>query len=315
MKTVYKICAAIAAVFVFGLCLVPIKRTAKAADINEPQPSAGYIFTKIGISEKVQFATYGASTSAAYVFDGLTFNVYNTTTFSTGGAFTYDSLNTTINNTGGRGNINLINQAPTQISNIYTFYLPPIGAAVTSAQRWVQFPMYNYLEFSSTISGQIKSYSIGPYKHNVEYNNGFFVQFNFEVGFKKYYFYANAYSLMAPSSTVTSVIRVASADTIGSYNEGKKDGFTNGYNEGFKDGQKDGDITGYNRGYKKGYGEGRTAPEYSFKEFFVGFGNAFVTIYSNMLNYEFLGINLAGLIGTIVVIATIAIVVGFLMKK
>lgn len=317
MKIVYKkIVVAITVLFVVSLSFLPFARNAKAADINEPQPSEDYIFTKIGISEKVQFATYGASSSAAYVFDGLTFNVFNTTTFSTGGSFTYDSINTTINNTGGRGNINLINQAPAQISNIYTFYLPPIGAAVTSAQRWVQFPMYNYLEFSSTISGQIRSYSIGPYKHaNVEYNNGFYVQFNFEIGFKKYYFYANAYSLMAPSKTVTSVIQVASADTIGSFNQGKQEGYTDGYYKGFEDGQKDGDKTGYNRGYNEGYSAGRTAPDYSFTEFFIGLGDAFVTVYTSMLNYEFLGINLAGLIGTIVVIVTILIVVKVVLRK
>lgn len=317
MKIVYKkIVVAITALFVVSLSFLPFARKAKAADINEPQPSADYIFTKIGISEKVQFATFGASSSAAYVFDGLTFNVYNVTTFTTGGSFTYDSINTTINDTGGRGNINLINQSPTQISNIYTFYLPPIGAAVTSTQRWIQFPMYNFLEFSSTISGQITSYSIGPYKHtNVEYNNGFFVQFNFEVGFKKYYFYANSFSLTAPSSTVTSVIQVASADTIGSFNQGKQEGYNNGYYDGYNNGKTDGDRIGYNRGYTNGFQEGRQAPDYSFPEFFIGLGDAFVTIYTSMLNYEFLGINIAGLIGTIVVIVTILVVVKVVLSK
>lgn len=271
---------------------------------------------KIGISEKVQFAVFGASTSAAYVFDGLTFNIFNTTTFSTGGAFTYDSINTTVNNTGGRGNINLINQTPTQITNIYTFYLPPIGSSVTSTQRWIQFKVYNFLEYSSAISGQITSYTIGPYSSaDVEYNDGFYVQINFEVGFKKYYFYAPAYSLMSPSSAVTSVIKVASADTIGSFNQGKQEGYNNGYYDGYNDGKTDGDRIGYNRGYTTGFQDGRQAPAYSFKEFFIGLGDSFVTIYTSMLNYEFLGVNIAGLIGTIVVIITILIVVKVVLNK
>ena len=317
MKTVYKkIAVVISAVFVVFLSFLPFAKKAKAADVNEPQPSADYIFTKIGISEKVQFAVFGASTSAAYVFDGLSFNIFNTTTFSTVGAFTYDSMTTTINNTGGRGNINLINQAPAEIANIYTFYLPPIGSAVTSTQRWIQFKMYNFLEYSSAISGQITSYTIAPYSSaNVEYNDGFYVQFNFEVGFKKYYFYASAYSLVSPSSAVTSVIKVASADTIGSFNQGKQEGYNSGYYEGYNDGKADGDRIGYNRGYTTGFQEGRQAPDYSFKEFFLGLGDSFVTIYTSMLNHEFLGINIAGLIGTIVVIVTILFIVKIVMKR
>lgn len=316
MKIVYKIGGAIAAVFIFGLCLIPFSKTAKAAEINEPQPSADYIFTKIGISEKVQFAVFGTSSSPAYVFDGLTFGIYNTTTFSTGGAFTYDYIYTAINDTGGRGNINLINTSATKISNIYTFYLPPIGSAVTSTKRYIQFPLYNFLEYSSTISGQITSYTIGPYRSaNVEHNDGFYVKFNFEVGYKKYYFYDSAHTIMSPSKDVTSVIQVASADTIGSFNQGKQEGYNNGYYEGYNDGKADGERTGYNTGYTAGYQEGRVAPEYSFKEFFIGLGDAFVTIYTSMLSYEFLGVNIAGLIGTIVVIITILIVVKIVMNK
>ncbi len=317
MKTVYKkIAVVITALFVISLSFLPFAKTARAADINEPQPSADYIFTKIGISEKVQFAVYGASSSPAYVFDGLAFNIYNTTTFSTGGAFTYDSINTAINNTGGRGNINLINTSPTKISGIYTFYLPPIGTAVTSTQRYINFPLFNFLEYSSTISGQITSYTIGPYKStNVTYNNGFYVKFNFEVGFKKYYFYDSAHTIMSPSKDVTTVIQVASADTISSFNQGKQEGYNNGYYDGYNNGKTDGERTGYNTGYTEGYQEGRVAPQYSFKEFFIGLGDAFVTIYTSMLSYEFLGINIAGLIGTIVVIITILIVVKVVLNK
>lgn len=317
MKTVYKkIVVTITALFVISLSFLPFSKTARAANINEPQPNAEYIFTKIGISEKVQFAVFGASTSPAYVFDGLNFNIYNTTTFSTGGAFTYDSINTAINDTGGRGNINLVNTTATKISGIYTFYLPPIGSAVTSAKRYMQFPLYNFLEYSSTLSGQITSYTIGPYKSaNVDHNDGFYVKFNFEVGFKKYYFYDSAHTIMSPSKDVTSVIQVASADTIGSFNQGKQEGYNNGYYDGYNDGKTDGERTGYNTGYTAGYQEGRVAPAYSFKEFFIGLGDAFVTIYTSMLSYEFLGVNIAGLIGTVVVIITILIVVKLILKK
>lgn len=317
MKTVYKkIAVAITALFVVSLSFLPFSKTAKAADINEPQPNEDYIFTKIGISEKVQFAVFGASSSPAYVFDGLSFNIFNTTTFSTGGTFTYDSIETAINDIGERGNINLINTSPTKISNIYTFYLPPIGSSVTSVKRYMQFEVYNMLEYSETIKGQIRSYSIGVYKSaGVEHSDGFFVQFDFEIGFKKYYFYNPTYILMTPTKTITSVIQVASADTIGAFNQGKEVGYNNGYYDGYNNGNTDGDRIGYNRGYTTGYNEGRVAPQYSFKEFFIGLGDAFVTIYTSMLNHEFLGINIAGLIGTIVVIVTILFIVKIALKR
>lgn len=313
MKTLYKICAIIAAVFVFGLCLVPFNRTAKAADDNETDYGAEYNFILVTLPIQYSFTGFG-SYPPKYVSGPLRFTVYNTKTNNTGSAFTVDYLYTFGNNAGTVSSFLLSSASITP----WYWYIPANGATM-SGTGYGQGPTLTITkETSETITGTLKTYTTGLYSTSPTKNTGFYVTFNFETGYKKYTFATdNNWSVEAHGQTVplTTTIATVAADTISSYNEGKNIGYTTGYNEGFDAGKVTGDKTGYNRGYNEGFTAGRNAPEYSFREFFEGFGSAFVTIYTNMLDYEFLGINLMGLIGTIVVIATVAIVVKFLMKK
>lgn len=88
-----------------------------------------------------------------------------------------------------------------------------------------------------------------------------------------------------------------------------ENGYNNGYNQGYNEGKAQGNTEGYNNGYNNGYTDGRTAPEYSFTEFFTGFGQSFISIWDGITNYTFLGINIGGLIGVTLMISIVAIVV------
>lgn len=101
-------------------------------------------------------------------------------------------------------------------------------------------------------------------------------------------------------------------DTYISYinpSETYENGYNNGYNQGYTEGKQQGNTDGYNNGYNKGYSDGRIAPEYSFTEFFTGFGQSFISIWNGITNHTFLGINIGGLIGVTLIISIVAIVV------
>lgn len=101
-------------------------------------------------------------------------------------------------------------------------------------------------------------------------------------------------------------------DTYISYinpSETYENGYNSGYNQGYTEGKQQGNTDGYNSGYNKGYSDGRTAPEYSFTEFFTGFGQSFISIWDGITNHTFLGINIGGLIGVTLMISIVAIVV------
>lgn len=316
MKTLYKICAIIATVFVFGLCIVPFNRTAKAADINEPTYSDRYSITTINIAEWIQWREIGNEPSPAMILNPLQLTIYGTKDGNTEYDIPSDTVRLWNTSTGNYGTENLPKVGFNSMFEAYMLNSPTENTTVTNYQRYISMVLWCKAEMSDIVSGEILSYTVAPYKNTtLPYNNGFSVQVNFTNGYKKYNFYMTGYQLSLPSTSTTTAIQINSTDTINSYYDGYSKGKEEGYNNGYKVGEQTGSKTGYDKGYTKGYNDGRTAPEYSFKEFFMGFGNAFVTIYSNMLDYEFLGINLAGLIGTIVVIATVAIVVGFLMKR
>lgn len=101
-------------------------------------------------------------------------------------------------------------------------------------------------------------------------------------------------------------------DTYISYinpSETYENGYNTGYNQGYTEGKLQGNTDGYNNGYNKGYSDGRTSPEYSFTEFFTGFGQSFISIWDGITNHTFLGINIGGLIGVTLMISIVAIVV------
>lgn len=314
MKIVYKkIVVAITALFVVSLSFLPFAKSVKAADDNETSFGPEYNFILVTLPVQYSFTAMG-SYSPKYVTGPLRFSIYNTVTFSTGSVFTVDYLYTFGNTNGGIISY-LLSQSTVKP---YYWYIAANGTTMSGSGLAQGMTLNVLREVSETITGTLKAFTTGLYANTQGQDVGFYVTFNFETGYKKYTFYAdNVSEVKAYGHTVplTTTIGTISADTIGSYNEGKNIGYTTGYNEGFDAGKSVGDKTGYNRGYNEGYTAGRDAPDYSFSEFFIGLGDAFVTIYTSMLSYEFLGINLAGLIGTIVVIVTILIVVKVVLRK
>lgn len=314
MKTVYKkLVVAITALFVVSVSFLPLAKRVKAADDNEPTYGEEYNFILVTLPIQYSFTGFG-SYPPKYVTGPLRFTIYNTKTNNTGSAFTVDYLYTFGNNSGTVSSF-MLSQA--KISPWY-WYVPANGATMSGTGYGLGPDLTITKEVSETITGNLKSYTTGLVSSAPNKNNGFYVTFTFDTGYKKYTFTAdNNWDVEAHGQNVplTTIVGTIAADTIGSYNEGKNIGYTTGYNEGFEAGKNAGDKTGYNRGYNAGYTAGRNAPDYSFTEFFIGLGDAFVTIYTSMLNYEFLGINIAGLIGTIVVIVTILIVVKVVLRK
>ena len=314
MKIIYKkIVVAITTLFVVSLSFLPLTKRAKAADDNETSYGEEYNFILVTLPVQYSFTGFG-SYPPKYVTGPLRFTVYNTKTNNTGSAFTVDYLYTFGNNA---GTITSFLLSSAKISPWY-WYVPANGATMSGTGYGLGPDLTITKEVSETITGTLKSYTTGLVASAPNKNNGFYVLFTFEAGHKKYTFTAdNNWDVEAHGQNVplTTTVGTIAADTIGSYNEGKNIGYTTGYNEGFETGKIAGDKTGYNRGYNEGYTAGRNAPDYSFTEFFIGLGDAFVTIYTSMLNYEFLGINIAGLIGTIVVIITILIVVKVVLRK
>ena len=75
-----------------------------------------------------------------------------------------------------------------------------------------------------------------------------------------------------------------------------------------------GKSSGRALGYQEGYIDGREAPQYSFSEFFAGFGTAFINIWNGILNFDFLGVNIAGLIGCVLVVVLVLIVLKMIGK-
>lgn len=314
MKTVYKkIAVVISALFVISLSFLPFANIAKAADDNEATYGGEYNFINVTLPVQYSFTGFG-SYPPKYVTGPLRFTIYNTKTNNTGTAFTVDYLYTFGNN---EGKVSSFLLSSATIEPWY-WYVPANGATM-SGTGYGQGPTLSITKNTSdTIEGTLKSYTTGLSTDSTGKAKGFYVIFNFETGNKIYVFNTdNNWNVEAHGQNVplTTIVGTIAADTIGSYNEGKNIGYTTGYNEGFEAGKSAGNKTGYNRGYNEGYTAGRNAPDYSFTEFFIGLGDAFVTIFTSMLNYEFLGINIAGLIGTIVVIVTILIVVKIVLRK
>lgn len=106
------------------------------------------------------------------------------------------------------------------------------------------------------------------------------------------------------------------------YNEGYSAGYDNGYAYGNSSGYASGEATGYNNGYEEGYLSGYTeGKEYGFqtagdlavlpKNFINAMFSTPINIFKSLLNWEFFGINLFGVLTSLL---TIAVVV-FLFRK
>ena len=278
--------------------------TAKAANDNDPVVT-DYQGVYITPPLDFYFSDFGVSYPGRYMPVGWRFFIYNSPSFSTGGGITTDMLYT-IN---GNGTYVTNNISFSSVA-LGFFYTPPLN---NTASKW-----YNTIElttahlFSETVSGRLTSYEISIYKHN-NVECGISIRFNFQTGYKIYNLYNTSKLITFVSSQTFPRLYVYdytiasdSEITRDSYNKGKTDGYNIGYDAGKSNGRA--------LGYQEGYNAGRQAPQYSFSEFFAGFGAAFLNIWNGILNFEFLGVNIMGLIGCVLVVALVLIVLKIIGK-
>lgn len=318
MKTVYKkIAITITALFVISLSFIPFAKRAKAEDINDPTYSDAYTVTTINIGQLLTFEDLDSTNSPLYILSPMQIKTYGIKKGVSDVEILNDTFTTYKTNTGVEGVYSLPFGNTSDSYGVYTLFSPAKNTSITNYFRYTLMELECKDEITQVIQGEVSSYTIAPYKSNnlLPYPDGFYIEIKFTNGTKRYNFYIMGYKFTGVTNAITTAVKINSASTVESYLQGKQDGYKAGYNNGYETGKTDGAKTGYNTGYTAGYNEGRVAPQYSFKEFFIGLGDAFVTIYTSMLNYDFLGINIAGLIGTVVVIVTILIVVKVVLNK
>ena len=192
-------------------------------------------------------------------------------------------------------------------------YIPPLGSSATSS--YLSMTLDTNHIFPESVSGLMTSYSINRYKtENTSYYCGISITFTFQNGYKIYNIYDE--SLVINFVSVQSFPRVYPLTTyVSSDSEAVKEAYDRGSQAGYNNGYDVGKSDGYSNGYSVGYNEGREAPQYSFKEFFLGFGNAFVSLWKNILSFDFLGVNLAGLVGSVLVVIVILFVLKLIGKS
>ena len=107
--------------------------------------------------------------------------------------------------------------------------------------------------------------------------------------------------------------------------EGIQQGLTEGYNEGYDHGYSDGNADGYSLGYdegelygwQNGFGAGQNdmaETSHTFKEMVFAIFDAPSRLIDSMLNFDIFGINLAGLVKTIITLAVVAVILVILLK-
>ena len=103
-------------------------------------------------------------------------------------------------------------------------------------------------------------------------------------------------------------------DIDNAYNDGWQAGYDEGYDYGYDDGEHDGYNEGASEGYQDGYEEGIKKGE----EVNANLGDMFLNILdsprqaiSNILNFEFLGINLASLVFFLITAILVVVIIKF----
>lgn len=187
MKTVYKkIAVIITALFVISISFLPFAKAAKATDDNNPTYGEEYNFINVTLPVQYSFTGIG-SYPPKYVTGPMRFMVYNTKTNNTGSAFTVDYLYTFGNNSGTVSSFML---SQTKISPWY-WYVPANGATMSGTGYALGPDLTITKETSDTITGTLKEYTTGFTTYSPNKNDGFYVTFTFEAGYKKYTFKTN----------------------------------------------------------------------------------------------------------------------------
>ena len=98
------------------------------------------------------------------------------------------------------------------------------------------------------------------------------------------------------------------------YDKGNSDGYDNGYSTGYDTGLSQGNSTGYDNGYLVGYNNGynegiNDSNTYTFNNLFGAVLDAPVKVFSSLLNFNFLGVNLLSFITGLFTLAVIILIV------
>lgn len=102
------------------------------------------------------------------------------------------------------------------------------------------------------------------------------------------------------------------------YNDGMADGWQAGYDDGYEQGWNEGEREGYNDGCVDGYQDGYDEGIKKGEEVNANLGDMFLNILdsprqaiSNILNFEFLGINLASLVFFLITAILVVVIIKF----
>lgn len=279
---------------------------AKAAN-NEPSTS-DITYTEFTIS--IPGNIYSESISGArsyYTLPFLIFRIYSTPDAQVSGGLNADTLKYYNVQSSSFSTIYLFDSQ--QSVSVTTWYSPQVGSTITKIYGTTSLTKTRISD--GLCVGSVSSYEIGtnltaPY-------NMFYVRFYFTGGGYKQYSFECLFNPFYPVADFPIKYNISNS-IIGSQ-ESFSAGYTDGYKDGYGTGEAKGNSVGYNNGYKKGYNDGRSAPEYSFKEFFISFGDSFITIFNSILDYDFLGINVAALVGTVVVVIVVIVFVKKFLSK
>lgn len=182
-------------------------------------------------------------------------------------------------------------------SYLYTYFVTP-----RNFDNNLYYDIDIYAHFYSITNGYSVTHS--DYTSS-DYLTVFKLSLTYAAGNSNYRCYSSPYIPYLTHSGVYGNTYISYVNPSETY----ENGYNNGYNQGYTEGKQQGNTEGYNNGYNKGYSDGHTAPEYSFTEFFTGFGQSFISIWDGITNHTFLGINIGGLVGVTLMISIVAIVV------
>lgn len=99
--------------------------------------------------------------------------------------------------------------------------------------------------------------------------------------------------------------------------EGYSDGYEYGYYDGVNAGWEDGHQYGYKKGWDAGFGAGQNdmaETSHTFKEMVFAIFDAPSVLIDSMLNFDIFGINIAGLVKTLITLAVVAVLLVVLIK-
>ena len=215
---------------------------------------------------------------------------FSFSTFGTGGTFTYFERDSD-------GNLTLFEEDAVQSVIFYGF---------DKNEATVDFWSLYRLGFSLSLDDEV--YDGYGYGYDDGYDNGY--QAGYDQGYSS-----------GESNGYQTGYTEGQESVLGIVDGEKQEAYDIGYGNGRQDGYLDGLNDGSMQGYDRGYGEGKFAGESeahttlnSFKEMVFAIFDAPGVLIDGILDFEIFGINVAGLVKTVITLALVAAVVFLIIK-